>query len=310
MRVLVIGGGGFIGQWVVRALLARGTSVQVMGRTPSLPGMPPDAEYISAEYGDADVLDRALPNVDAVIHLAYATVPSTSFSNPIHDLVANVPSSVTLFEQAARAGIKRLVFVSSGGTVYGNVSALPIDETAPTNPISPYGITKLTIERYAHMHYLLDGLPVVIARPGNAYGLRCDGTPGPGFVTAAVRGATLNRPIPVYGDGGTIRDYVYVTDVAEGILACLFEGEPGHIYNVGTGAGLSNLDVIGAAARCVGKRLEQVVVQFQPNRGFDVRANVLNPSRLETVSHWRHGISIDQGIGELHQAFLAGQSKA
>jgi UDP-glucose 4-epimerase len=112
----------------------------------------------------------------------------------------------------------------------------------------------------------------------------------------------------VYGDGGTIRDYVYVTDVAEGILACLFEGEPGHIYNVGTGAGLSNMDVIGAAARSAGKRLEQVVVQFQPDRGFDVRANVLNPSRLETVSHWRHGISIDRGISELHQAFLSGKA--
>jgi UDP-glucose 4-epimerase len=304
MTVLVLGGGGFIGQWVVKALLARGESVLVMGRTPSAIGMPPDARYICAEYGDVEILDRVLTAVDAVIHLAYATVPSTSFSNPIHDLVANVPSSVTLFEQAARAGIKRLVFVSSGGTVYGNVTVLPIEEDAPTNPISPYGITKLTIERYAQMHFLLDGLPVVIARPGNAYGLRCDGTPGPGFVTAAVRGVALNQPVPVYGDGGTIRDYVYVSDVAEGILACMYEGELGHIYNIGTGSGLSNMEVIAAAARCAGKRPEQVAVQFQPDRGFDVRANVLSPIRLESVSRWRHRVSMDQGIGELQQAFV------
>jgi UDP-glucose 4-epimerase len=302
MKVCVIGGGGFIGQWVVRRLLARGDSVIVVGRSQRPPGLPAEIDYVVAEYGTDKVLGELMERVESIIHLAYATVPSTSFSDPIFDLMANVPSSVALFQQAAKVGIKRLVLVSSGGTVYGDAETLPIREDAPTNPISPYGITKLTIERYAHMYHTLMGLPVVTMRPGNAYGVRCEGRPGGGFVTAAVKSAVSGAPLHIFGDGSAIRDYIHVSDVAAGIVAGLVDGVPGDIYNIGTGVGLSNIDIVRLVRTVLGLKQDQIEIQYEPFRGFDVAANVLDSSQLAEVSDWKPTVSIKAGIEELWKA--------
>lgn len=305
MKVCVIGGGGFIGLWVVQVLMEQGDSVVVMGRSDRPAALPDEVEYVAAAYGASDALAAVLERVDALVHLAYATVPSTSFSDPIFDLLANVPPTVALFQQAAAAGTGKLVLVSSGGTVYGNVESLPIREDAPTNPISPYGITKLTIERYAHMYQALKGLPVVIARPGNAYGVRRDGGAGGGFVTAAVRAAMKGTVLPVFGDGSAVRDYVHVRDMASGIVAALGHGVPGEIYNIGTGHGLSNDDVVRRVAEVGGLVPSEIDVRYQPFRGFDVVANVLDASRLQAVSGWRPRTTLDAGIRELWQVCAA-----
>lgn len=305
MKVCILGGGGFIGQWVALQLLARGDSVVVIGRSQRPPGLPAKADYIMAEYGTDKVLAKVMEQVEALIHLAYATVPSTSFSDPIYDLMANVPSSVVLFQQAAAIGIKRLVFVSSGGTVYGDTEALPIREEASTNPISPYGITKLTIERYAHMYHSLMGLPVVTLRPGNAYGVRHDGTPGGGFVTAAVRSAVNSTPLHIFGDGTAIRDYIHVSDIAAGIIAGLVDGVSGETYNIGTGIGHSNTDIVRLVETVLGSEQGEIEIQYQPFRGFDVAANVLDSSRLAAASGWEPKVSIEAGIEELWKACAA-----
>lgn len=302
MKVCIIGGGGFIGQWVVRQLLARGDSVVVMGRSKRPRGLPAEIDYVMAEYGTDKVLGKVMEQVEALIHLAYATVPSTSFSDPIYDLMANVPPSVSLFQQAAAIGIKRLVFVSSGGTVYGDTETLPIREEASTNPMSPYGITKLTIERYAHMYHALMGLPVVTMRPGNAYGVRCEGGPGGGFITAAVKSAVSGAPLHIFGDGSAIRDYTHVSDVAAGIVAGLVDGVPGETYNIGTGIGLSNADIVSLVGAVLGPEQGQIEVQYQPFRGFDVAANVLDSSRLAAASGWKPIVPIEAGIEELWKA--------
>ena len=299
MKICIIGGGGFIGQWVARRLLARGDSVVVMGRSQRPRGLPAEIGYVMAEYGDDQALGKVMEQTETLIHLAYATVPSTSFSDPIFDLMENVPSSVALFQQAAAAGVKRLVLVSSGGTVYGDTESLPIREEAPTNPISPYGITKLTIERYAHMYHALMGLPVVTMRPGNAYGVRCDGSPGGGFVSAAVKSAVSGAPLHIFGDGSAVRDYIHVSDVAAGIVAGLVAGVPGETYNIGTGIGLSNADVVRLVGTVLGSKQGRIEVQYQPFRGFDVAANVLDSSRLAAVSGWKPTVSMEAGIEEI-----------
>lgn len=302
MKVCVIGGGGFIGQWVVRFLLARGSAVVVVGRSKRPKGLPAIVDYVEAEYSHEHVLGKAMEDADFLIHLAYATVPSTSFSDPIFDVMANVPPSVALFQKAAAVGIKRIVFVSSGGTVYGNTQALPIREDAPTNPISPYGITKLTIERYAHMYHTLMGLPVITVRPGNAYGIRCEGGPGGGFITAVVKSAMSGNPLTIFGDGGAIRDYIHVSDVAAGVVAALVKGIPGEIYNIGTGAGHSNTDIVHLVRSVLGAKQRKMEIRYLPTRGFDVAANVLDSTRLATVSGWRPTVSIEAGIEELWNA--------
>ena len=162
---LCIGGGGYIGSFVVPMLLATGRRVTVLGRrpSPSYP-LPSEATYVQGCFSDLSLLGNVLDKHHEVIHLAYATVPNTSFANPLGDLLQNLPPTVQLFlEIAVRGG--RLVLVSSGGTVYGEAMTVPISESHPTRPISPYGVTKLSLERYAHLYAATHGLHAHAARP-------------------------------------------------------------------------------------------------------------------------------------------------
>jgi UDP-glucose 4-epimerase len=151
-NTLVIGGAGYIGSHLTEQLLATGRKVTVLGRS-LVPtnALPNGVNYIAGDFGQHQLITELLDKHEEVIHLAYATVPNTSFENPLADLLQNLPPTVQLFSEIADRGIK-LVLVSSGGTVYGEAEKLPISETHPTKPISPYGVTKLTLENYAYLY--------------------------------------------------------------------------------------------------------------------------------------------------------------
>jgi UDP-glucose 4-epimerase len=305
----VIGGAGFIGTWLVRALLASGRDVTAMGRSAAPPpGFPAAARYVAGDYADRGRLRETFGGVDEVIDLAYATVPQTSYADPVFDIQANLPPSVGLLEEALAAGLKRVVFVSSGGTVYGPTDRLPIGEDAPTWPVSPYGITKLTIEKYARMFHRLHGLPVTIVRPGNAYGPGQRPFSGQGFIATAVATVLSGGEIPLFGAGDTVRDYVYVNDVASGILAALQDGAPGEIYNIGTGIGRSTAEVVAAIRRLAEPRGYRARTRSLPSRGFDVPANVLDAAKLVARTRWRPQTAFDAGLAATWEAMLAGSS--
>jgi UDP-glucose 4-epimerase len=299
LRCCVIGGAGFIGSYLLPLLAAGGRTLTVVGRraAPSRP-LPPGLRYVSGDYGDLVLLRQLMQQTDEVIDLAYATVPQTSYADPVFDIQANLPPSVSMLRSAADAGVKRIVLVSSGGTVYGPARALPIDEDHPTHPISPYGITKLTIEKYGLMFHRLAGLPVTIVRPGNAYGPgQIPGT-GQGFVATAIAAVLARREVTIFGKEGTVRDYIHVADIASGIASALERGQPGHCYNVGTGEGRSNLDVLKAIEPLAAARGFRASLNFAAPRGFDVPANVLDSSRLKKASGWTPQVPFDRGIGE------------
>lgn len=159
-----------------------------------------------------------------VIHLAYATVPYTSFEEPLTDMLQNFPPTVRLFAEAAARGV-RVVLVSSGGTVYGEAESLPIREDHPIQPISPYGVTKATLERYAYLYAKTHGLKVMCVRPANAFGVGQRPCAGQGFISTALASALRGEPIRIYGEAGTNRDYLYIDDLADGILAALLHGQ-------------------------------------------------------------------------------------
>ena len=306
LECCVIGGAGFIGRHLTRLLVASGRRVRVLGRsaTPSRP-LPPSVQYQAGDYGDRELLKQWLAGADEVIDLAYGTVPQTSYIDPLFDIRSNLPPTVTLLQEAGAVGIRRLVIVSSGGTIYGQASALPIREDHPTEPISPYGITKLTQEKYAMMAGRCNGLPVVIARPGNAYGDEQRAFSGQGFIATAIQSVIKGAPLVMYGEPGTIRDYVHVTDVATGIMAVLERGDACNAYNIGTGIGSSNrdvLDLIEPLAKAAGHAME---VQVQSPRRFDVAVNVLDSTRLHLASGWRPKIALAEGIQKAWLAALA-----
>src|ERR1019366_9002266 len=168
-NILVIGGAGYIGSHLVPQLAAAGRRVTVLGRR-EFPKyeLPEGANYVSGDFAQLELIRRLLDEHHEVIHLAFASVPNTSFENPLEDLVQNLPPTVQLFSEAAAKGAK-LILVSSGGTVYGEAEELPIIESHITKPISPYGVTKLTLESYAYLYAATHGLKFVCVRPSNAY---------------------------------------------------------------------------------------------------------------------------------------------
>jgi len=259
---------------------------------------------MAGDYGDPSVLANALQGAAEIIDLAYATVPQTSFADPIFDIQANLPPSVQLLQQAVTAKAHKVLLVSSGGTVYGNARSLPISEDHPMFPISPYGITKLTIEKYAGMFHQVADLPIVIARPGNAYGEGQRAFAGQGFIATAVHSIIRGETIRTFGAEGTIRDYVHVSDVASGILAALEHGEPGNAYNIGTGTGRSNLDVLEALEPLAAGAGLPIRNERLPARRFDVAANVLDSGKLTAASGWRPKVDFAAGLEQTWRAAM------
>ncbi len=293
----MIGGAGFIGRHLVDCLLKSGREVLVIGRTEAaLVSLTREALYLQGDIRNREFLARALDGVDEVIDLAYSSVPKTSFENPLLDITDNLPGSVGLFGTASELPIRKMIFVSSGGTVYGEPVKTPIPEDHPTNPISPYGITKLALEKYAQMYHKIRGLPVVCVRPSNPYGEGQKAFVGQGFVATAMVSVLQGREISIFGREGTIRDYIHVEDLATGLLAALDFGKPGETYNIGSSQGKTNLEVIGEISRNAEKCGLHPVVVHAPPRSFDVSANVLDTRKLFELSGWRPQTTFEEGI--------------
>lgn len=303
MTCCLVGGAGFIGRSLVRQLADSGRSVRVLDRLPQ-PGQPldPRAEFRQCDALQPGALAAALAGATEVVDLSYASPARATFTDPLAELLANVPVSLAVMQAALPLRLRRYVYVSSGGTVYGEQAVLPISESAVPVPVSPYGITKLTIERYALLHRHHHGLPAVLVRPGNAYGPEQKAFTGQGFIATAVGSVLAGKPITVFGERGTVRDYIHVDDIAAGIVASLDHGAPGSAYNLGTGEGLDNMDILDLIRREADRDGFAVRCEFAPARRADVSANVLDGSALRAVSGWRPRITCAEGVHEVWRA--------
>jgi UDP-glucose 4-epimerase len=257
--------------------------------------LPEGVTYISGDFGQRELISGLLDRHQEVIHLAYATVPNTSFENPLADLLQNLPPTVQLFSEVAAKG-RKLVLVSSGGTVYGEAIKLPIKEDHPTKPISPYGVTKLTLEGYAHLFAMTHGLNFICVRPANAFGVGQRPFVGQGFISTAMAAAMRGQSIKIFGQRGTIRDYLYVSDIAAAIVCTLAYGRLSETYNIGSGVGLSNMDVIEAVASLLMEIGCELRVDHLPERAFDVKANVLDSAKLGEHTGWKPQVGFRQGL--------------
>ncbi len=257
--------------------------------------LPGDVKYVAGDFGDLSLISQLLDGHSEVIHLAYATVPNTSFLNPLADLMQNLTPAVQLFAEAAKRKV-RLLLVSSGGTVYGQAAELPIRECHPTRPISPYGVSKLTVENFAALCGVTQGLDFVCVRPANAYGPGQRPFIGQGFISTAIASIMRRQPVVIFGEHGTVRDYLYVSDLASGVVHALDRGRRAETYNLGSGVGLSNLDVIEACKPLLTERGHQILVENLPPRAFDVAANVLDSSKLSEHTGWKRVVDFSDGL--------------
>ncbi len=293
----VIGGSGFIGQHLVRELVSIGKRVTVIEKKdiPDRP-MPQGISYLVQKGDERAFLRNALKGADCVIHLAYSTVPKTSFENPVEDILANLPSLVIFFQVCSDLSLSKLVLLSSGGTVYGMARTIPITENHPTNPLSPYGITKLAAEKYALMYNRYYQLPVVIVRPGNAFGEGQLPLTGQGFIAAAIASILNRKEIVIFGESGTIRDYLHVSDITSGIIGAAEYGKIGSCYNIGSGVGQSNGDVLDSIRPLAVARGFELKIKIRPARMFDVPVNVLDSSRLQNHTGWKPSLAFKDGL--------------
>ena len=294
MNSLVIGGGGFIGTHLVEHLLEKYHSVRVYGRNPNrFRGTPKGAEFVEGELGNHGLVRESLEGMEVVFHLVSTTLPKTANDDPIFDVRSNLVDTIQLLEACVEAGVRKVVFPSSGGTVYGPPEFLPVTEEHPTQPITSYGIVKLAIEKYLNLFHHLHGLDYTTLRISNAYGPYQDPAGQQGAISVFLERVREGRPITVWGDGGVVRDYLYASDLMDAIeLAAGVETEH-KVFNVGSGRGASVNDILHHISEATGKSPE---VEYLPARVLDVPASVLDIGRAGRELGWRPRTNLSEGI--------------
>lgn len=298
MNCLVLGGNGFIGSHLVDKLLAEGHRVRVFDKNEEHYRKPiASVDYQYGDFGNRGLLMEALTDIDAVFHLISTTLPKTSNDDPAFDVQSNVIETLFLLEQCITRKVKKIIFISSGGTVYGKPLILPISENNPTDPECSYGITKLVIEKYLHLYWLLFGLDYCILRLANAYGERQRSTATQGVIPVFLERALRNDEIVVWGDGSVIRDYIYVTDISSALLKALTYSGEMKIFNIGSGHGHSLNDVIHVIESVTGRPLQ---VKYTNGRSFDVPISVLDIARAKKYLNWTPTISLLEGVASMY----------
>jgi UDP-glucose 4-epimerase len=295
MRVLIIGGNGFIGSHLTDFLVARGQSVRVYNRSRNLylKENHHDVEYIYGDFSNQSLLQLALKDVEIVYQLISSTVPSTSNNNPVEDVASNVVNTIKLLENCVNASVKKVIFPSSGGTIYGSPQQLPISENDATNPICSYGITKLSIEKYLYLFNYLYGLDYTILRVANPYGPRQNPTGKLGVVTIFLNRILKNMPIQIWGDGEIVRDYIYILDVVEALYNVQNSNLTEKLFNIGSGRGISLNQLLMKIRQVIPNNFQ---VEYIEGRKVDIPMNVLDITKAKTILQWKPTVQIEVGI--------------
>jgi len=297
MRVVIVGGAGFIGRALASALSMRGVQTQVWDTAARLEAAKtalPGCSTRVFDFATMAIAPGALSGTDALLHLGCTTTPARSMDDMARDAASNIAPSVRLFQAAAAAGIPRVVFASSGGTVYGIAGATPVVEHDVGQPLCAYGVSKLAIEHYLALHADVRGISLRMANPYGAYQL---GGTAVGVVAKCIAMASRNRALEVWGDGSVVRDYIAIDDVVaafeHAIAAPDLEAGP---YNIGTGVGSSVNDIIATVGRVSGRTPD---VRYLAGRAYDVPAIVLDCTRFQRATGWTPRTSLHDGIAAL-----------
>ena len=296
MNILVLGARGFIGKHLCSALVAanykvRGFDLQPVNAIwPEIHGV----EWMAGNFENASDLAAALDKIDLVFHLISTTIPKTSNENPILDLQQNVVGTLNLLDLVIKQPQRpRLIFLSSGGTVYGIPYTIPISEEHPTNPLSAYGITKLAIEKYLALYAYLYKLDYRVLRLANPYGEFQSHLSGQGVIAAFVYKALQHQPVEIWGDGTIVRDYLYIGDVISAMISLISYDGSERIFNIGGGGGHSILELLSVIK---GLLQYDIVSYHLSSRPCDVPVNVLDINRAISILGWKPTTPLHEGI--------------
>jgi UDP-glucose 4-epimerase len=306
MKVLVTGGAGFIGSHICEELIAKGHDVVVVDNlsTGKEINLDPRVSFYELDIGDSglsEVFEREKPEL--VCHQAAVTDVRKSVADPMNNAETNIMSMINLLENCRKYNVKKVVFASTGGALYGDTEQLPTTEDHPTMPISPYGINKLCGELYLRFYNRVHGLPVTILRYSNVYGPRQDRKGEGGVVAVFIRKAMLpdQDEVIINGDGEQTRDFAFVKDVAKAnVMALLDAGKGLNIYNLGTGVETSVNKLFEVILNELGVEAKKT---HGPTLAGEIRRSCLNNQKIKKELGWAPEYSLELGVKETIQYF-------
>jgi UDP-glucose 4-epimerase len=303
MTRTVLIGCGFIGARLAQGISRAGRQLLVVTRR--MPGndvrLPPGVEVLLGDVSDPVLAAEVLEAADQVVYAAGGLMPAAAEADPALDVQLTLPPLCTVLEAArARPGLQ-FVLVSSGGTVYGRPRYLPVDELHPTEPVSAYGTTKLACEQFVALYARLHGLRACVLRCANVYGEDQPTNRRQGAVATFLHRVVHDEPIVLFGDGATVRDYVYVGDVAAVVSAILEQWPDVRVINVGSGRGTSLVELVRLVEETTGRR---AAIDRRPPRDFDVREIVLDVTRLHALTDLEP-TTLEEGVRRTFEAMAA-----
>lgn len=295
---LVLGGRGFIGSHLIAALLNRGYRVRCFDR-PHVVALGRDLldaqgfELIEGDLANEAEVAEAIEGCDVCYHLVSTTLPKSSNADPVYDIESNVVATLKLLNHAVKSGVRKIVFASSGGTIYGNPVSIPIQESHPTNPVCSYGISKLAIEKYLNLFKQLHGLDYTVLRIANPFGERQRTHASQGAVAVFLGKILRGEPIEIWGDGSIVRDYIDISDVVDALLLAMEQTSDQHVFNIGSGRGHSLNEVIRAIEKVTGRTAD---CRYSPSRAFDIPSNVLCNTLANQCLGWSPKVGFEEGL--------------
>ena len=299
MNIILLGAAGFIGTNLTIALAKnKNNKITVVDQHKEYFANLKSFNFSNVVFLETELsfdtdYEKVVSGQEVVYHLISTTVPTTSNQHIAEELKANVILSANLFDACIKQNIKKVIFISSGGTVYGKEAECPLDESTPTNPITSYGVQKITIEKLLYLYYCMYGLDYRVVRLSNPYGpyQRPNGVLG--AVTTFTYKALAGEEINVYGDGSVMRDFIYIDDAVRGILQIAEGNSKYYTYNLGCGYGTSIKQLLITLQKVLNVDLK---INYHEARKVDVPVNYLNINRYESSFGALKPISLEEGI--------------
>lgn len=295
-KILILGGTGFIGSNLALRLVNEGYQVKIFTRAgrsiKNVASILPQIELIYGDYMDEVALRKAIAGVDCVIHLISTTFPGTSIDNGAYDIFSNLIPTVRVLEYCIESKVKKLIYASSGGTIYGEPLTDRITETHPLEPKSMYGLSKKTIEGYLVFFAKNYDINVQVLRISNPFGSFQNPYGAQGLIAVAFRAALDDSTFKVFGHGNTVRDYIYIDDVIDA-FQCALKAEKSEIINISSGEGKSVMEVLTAIETISNKKIKK---EFVAQRRGDVAVNILANNKAKEVYSWSPKVSFEDGL--------------
>ncbi|MER2104540.1 MAG: NAD-dependent epimerase/dehydratase family protein [Pseudomonas atacamensis] len=292
LNCLVLGGSGFIGTNLCIAWRSRVRSVRAFSRQPL---MIDGVDSFVGDFLNSQDLIAAVKGIDVVYHLVSTNTPASANASPLGDVQENVVQTLKLMEACRGAGVRRIVFVSSGGTVYGDAVVVPTPEGSLEQPISAYGISKLAIEKYIALYERLYGITAIVLRVSNPYGPYQYGRKQQGVIGTFISKTLKGEDIEIWGDGSVVRDYIYIDDVVDALLKTIQYPGKSRVFNIGSSIGVALNDIVTVLAELMP---EEPRLIYREARGVDVVVSILDCSLAKRELDWQPYNDLRSGISK------------